>query len=945
MADNFQSEVEARGNSRNENNRSSTKSSKEEYGFNYDKIIKEHKDSVTKMLGVEKEFYETIEKLAEDTNLSELKKRMSNEKLSKEERLKAEEEFLDTRKKLEEQAYAITSKKRDSIDDANNKNRSMRERARLAKETSTNLKQYKSRVTQQFLIEYEAAQGNEEEKKKLREKYAKDVEEIDKGIEENQKLADKYNKGKGIKRAFGGISQEDYQSRSKAKLDGIDANLAAKNAELAQIAATYSDLTEVEKKKAKEREEELEKEVEILKDQRDVVEEIGEAQAKAIEKFRSDVDSSYEKAFSLLTENVGKINSRLQGSGLGWDSMTGLISKNLAVNPFVKTEQVINNMIKATEQGIAYNVEQRAFLATISEKIASTFNAFDSSLLRLVRLQQADSTIARLGIEASLTKFLNSMYEDTSYLSNLSSSVANAILDANAQLGRNASAEFEYTVQKWLGSLSSLGMGDSTINNIAQGLNYLATGDVTSLSNNTSLNTLFAMSANKAGLNYAQLLTNGLNAADTNKLLESMVSYLKDIAENSDNQVVKNAYGNIFGMSLSDFRSITNLNSNDISTIAGNKLSYDNLVNEVNNQLSFANLWSRTNTSEMLNNAYHNALFGVANTFTSNPGLYATRQMLMFLSGQETDINIPFISAAGFGLDLNTSVMGLARMALGIGEGLALAGNILGGLSARGGLDLDSWNAKETTSRGGIGNLLSTIIGGTSSSTFISNTNKDDITNQSLAQATDDAEETKKITNKNSQEGADKAEDAYEALALASSKHGNGNEFFWVKDALLNLVFDINHMALRTYDKPLHDTFINVLGTQSVVDSGYIKTKLSIPLQNNALPVHIVSSGTDIAVKIVEESLNTLKNNSATQTVKISSDSAAISIDNEAIRVGVMDALLAIINNEENENTLSKFLENATNDAVGIPIKNSTFSNIGVVVNNNAGSRIPVKIN
>ena len=42
-------------------------------------------------------------------------------------------------------------------------------------------------------------------------------------------------------------------------------------------------------------------------------------------------------------------------------------------------------------KGIAFNVEQRAFLDTISEKIATTFEATDASLLKLVRIQQADS--------------------------------------------------------------------------------------------------------------------------------------------------------------------------------------------------------------------------------------------------------------------------------------------------------------------------------------------------------------------------------------------------------------------------------------------------------------------------------------------------------------------------------------------------------------------------
>ena len=478
------------------------------------------------------------------------------------------------------------------------------------------------------------------------------------------------------------------------------------------------------------------------------------------------------------------------------------------------------------------------------------------------------------------------------------------------------------------------------------------------------------MSANRAGLSYASLLTNGLNASDTNKLLQSMVEYLKEIAENADNQVVKGAYGNILGMSLSDFRSITNLTSSDIQTIAGNQLTYENLINEVNNQLSFSNLMSRSNISEMLNTAYSNALLGVASDFTSNPALYAMRQTLMFLAGEGTDINIPFVNAAGFGLDLNTTVGDLARMGLGITQGLGLVVNILQGLSASGGLDLGSWNARETTRRGNIGNLLSTVIGGTSTSTYVSNTNQSDMTNQTLSRAVDDSEETKKITNKNTQDDAKSAENAYEALTSASSKHGNGNEFFWVKDALLAAVYDTsNGGSIRTIDRNLSNLFTTVFGNQSVVGKGFVKSLMftdgtipvdvrnnyikvaissadSVPISikaTDALPVIIRSS--DTTFKIAAESLNSLKQNSAPQTVTIASTSSAITINSKDIENGVKAAILALIGSESEDDRLSRFLDNASDDTKGIPIKVSstpTTNNLNVIVKNSGTEKIPI---
>ena len=45
-------------------------------------------------------------------------------------------------------------------------------------------------------------------------------------------------------------------------------------------------------------------------------------------------------------------------------------------------------------------------------------------------------------------------------------------------MSANASIEFEYIVQKWLGSLYSLGLSQQTVTQIATGLNALGTGDV-----------------------------------------------------------------------------------------------------------------------------------------------------------------------------------------------------------------------------------------------------------------------------------------------------------------------------------------------------------------------------------------------------------------------------------------------------------------------------------
>ena len=89
---------------------------------------------------------------------------------------------------------------------------------------------------------------------------------------------------------------------------------------------------------------------------------------------------------------------------------------------------------------------------------------------------------------------------------------------------------------------------------MAQAIGWLGSGDVNALAGNVPMQTLLAISSNRAGLNYAELLTKGLNASNVNQLLTAMVTYLSDIANNTDmNNVVQKAYGGVLGLNVSDF--------------------------------------------------------------------------------------------------------------------------------------------------------------------------------------------------------------------------------------------------------------------------------------------------------------------------------------------------------------------------------------------------------
>ena len=123
--------------------------------------------------------------------------------------------------------------------------------------------------------------------------------------------------------------------------------------------------------------------------------------------------------------------------------------RNVAgISPLIKQESVVSNLEKLVGQGISFDVEQRAFLETIKDKIATTFEAADGTLLRLVRIQQQDTTAARLGMESALTSFLNNMYETTEYMQSVAKSVRTSLKEAEALMGSKSAAAFEYQVQK-----------------------------------------------------------------------------------------------------------------------------------------------------------------------------------------------------------------------------------------------------------------------------------------------------------------------------------------------------------------------------------------------------------------------------------------------------------------------------------------------------------------
>ena len=222
-----------------------------------------------------------------------------------------------------------------------------------------------------------------------------------------------------------------------------------------------------------------------------------------------------------MTGRMGNLQ-RLLGGGSYWDQMTKDIMGIAGVSRFITQEKFGANINSMVEKGIAANVEQRAFLATISEKIATTFDATNGTLLRLVRIQQEDTTASRLGMEAALNSFLNNMYETSEYMSSMADSVKASLEESMSLMSGKSAIGYEYQVQKWLGSLYSVGLSQGAISGISSAFGNLSAGKIEGITGGGTGN-LMVMAANNANLSIADILAKGLDESSTNQLMQELL--------------------------------------------------------------------------------------------------------------------------------------------------------------------------------------------------------------------------------------------------------------------------------------------------------------------------------------------------------------------------------------------------------------------------------------
>lgn len=449
-----------------------------------------------------------------------------------------------------------------------------------------------------------------------------------------------------------------------------------------------------------------------------------------------------------------KVNTRLYGSNSKWSNIQSNLLSVSGMSPYVSTSKLMENTWNLVNSGIAYNLEQRAFLETISENIASTFDAANSALLRIVRVQQDDSTAARLGLEAYLNEFLNNMFLNTEYLTTQFDVVTENLLEASSTMSKQSSVAFEYEVQKWLGALYSVGVSGSTIANISSAIGALGSGNINALASNESMQNLIAMAATRSGNSLADLFTNGLDASKVNSLLEAMVGYLQEISS-TDNLVVRSQYAELFGVTASDLVAVQNLSS-VMKNISDNALSYSGALSNLEMQAGLVS--DRLTSGEKINTLLDNFAYLSASEIATNPTLNAIWSITSMINSLTGGIPLPSVLVAGTGVDPNTTVENLIRGGIigvstlsGIGEVLA---GMFGGVGIAGALNtlgvFDEASLNTVLSSRGLRSITSggrRTTGGrtTSSYTYVGNTSGSDIYNQTMADS--EAEMDKKLAD------------------------------------------------------------------------------------------------------------------------------------------------------------------------------------------------------
>lgn len=337
-----------------------------------------------------------------------------------------------------------------------------------------------------------------------------------------------------------------------------------------------------------------------------------------VSKISNTLSGWVDGASNTLKDIYGNVNANLEGSGKTFDSIEDTLSKAMGEGgTLFKQSDYLSKIAQLSGQGIANNIEQRALLAQMASKTVSQFSITNGSLLRLIRLRKQDMSAQIFGMESALKRALNAQFGDSSYLNELFDSVTSSLVDAVSTNKWSEATPFYSVLQSYLGSMHESGVGSDFVNSIAKGINALGSGNVADLQSNEAVNRLFLLSMERIGMDYADVLQNGLSADKADALLNSVITYLKQISKNTnENNVLKNSYSKLFNLSMADMRAIEGLKPVRLN------MTDSKAIQETRNQLRKVN--QRTLVSEQINNLMENAKFAFGENIATSKGRYLT---------------------------------------------------------------------------------------------------------------------------------------------------------------------------------------------------------------------------------------------------------------------------------------------------------------------------------
>ena len=376
---------------------------------------------------------------------------------------------------------------------------------------------------------------------------------------------------------------------------------------------------------------------------------------------RKIMDNWVDNAANVLAANIGRINAAIEGTGKTYQDSLHDAVEGLGLNRFVKQTEYLSQIANLTTQGIVYNVEQRALLETIKDKTISSFSSMDANLLRLVRLTQSDITANQFGLEVALRNTLNKVFKDSTYLQGVYDSIASAITDAVVISGRTDLTEYSSIAQTWMGAMYESGIDSSTVNKFANAINFLGSGNVQGLASDADMQRLILLSMDTIGMDYANILQQGLSSSDITELMASIVDYLSKITDNTkNNNVLQSSYTQLFGMSMADLQGFKNLQAkmNSLQYVTASS-SFKTTEQELARYQSD----ERVMINEQISNIFDNAKFTFGSTIAKDSSKYLAwkiSNLLIDVTNSITENDFMESNAIGKGLKKFVGGVGIA---------------------------------------------------------------------------------------------------------------------------------------------------------------------------------------------------------------------------------------------------------------------------------------------